>query len=72
MAADRSPDKACGASEPGEHEVVNALRDALPTARHAAMLFDLVANLLGEEGMVETMTGGAIRFPFLHAGTGCA
>jgi hypothetical protein len=40
--------------DPGLTEPLRAIRDAIPTSRHARMLFEMVADLLGERAVVET------------------
>ena len=45
----------------GEFRAVRAIRDAVPTRRHAEMLFDMVATILGPEAWVETWNDGASR-----------
>jgi len=40
---------------------VRTIRDAVPTLRHARMLFDMVVDALGERGLVETAGGGRRR-----------
>ncbi|MGQ0615088.1 MAG: hypothetical protein ACT4PV_15250 [Planctomycetaceae bacterium] len=42
---------------PGLTEPVRAIRDAVPTSRHARMLFDMVVELLGPRAVVETAGG---------------
>ncbi|HEX5137388.1 MAG TPA: hypothetical protein VFY93_10465 [Planctomycetota bacterium] len=42
---------------PGLTEPVRAIRDAVPTSRHAKMLFDMVVELLGPRAVVETADG---------------
>ncbi len=38
---------------------VTVIRDAMPTSRHARMLFDMVVARLGDQAVVETADGGA-------------
>jgi len=49
---------------------VRAIRDAVPTRRHAEMLFDMVVDILGEESWIETANGGAIRTLFRREAAG--
>jgi hypothetical protein len=46
---------------PGLTDAVRAIRDAIPTSRHAKMLFDMVVELLGPRAVVET-AGGKTQF----------
>lgn len=46
---------------PGLTEPVRAIRDAIPTSRHARMLFDMVKDLVGDEAVIET-AGGSTRY----------
>jgi hypothetical protein len=47
--------------EPGEFRVVEALREAVPTRRHAEMLFEMVLDRLGGEAWVETVNGATAK-----------
>jgi hypothetical protein len=47
-----------------EFAVSRALRAALPTSRHADMLFDMVVHVLGEEALVYTSPNGKMRRVF--------
>jgi hypothetical protein len=47
-----------------EHRVAFALREALPTRRHADMRFDLVAARLGGAARVESAPDGRRRRRF--------
>ena len=53
-----------------EFRSTHAIRDALPTRRHAEMLFDMVVDLLGEEAWVETWNGETTRTLFRREGPG--
>ena len=44
-----------------DFRALHAIRDAIPTRRHAEMLFDMVADLLGGAASVETWEGGTRR-----------
>ncbi len=46
-----------GDPSPGLTDPVRAIRDAIPTSRHAKMLFDMVVQLVGERAVVETAGG---------------
>jgi len=50
------PDEA-GDPNPGLTDAVRAIRDAVPTSRHAKMLFDMVVELPGPRAVVETAGG---------------
>ena len=56
--------------EQGEFRAVWAIREAVPTRRHAEMLFDMVVDILGEEAWVEACNGGAIRTLFRRESAG--
>ncbi len=59
-----------GAAGHEEHAVAHALRGALPTIRHAEMLFDMVVHSLGESGLVHTSSVGTTRFVFRRKAAG--
>jgi len=70
---DLAGERMTGPNEPGaggkpndqeEFRAVWAIRDALPTRRHAEMLFDMVVDLLGDEAWVETWNGETTRTLF--------
>jgi hypothetical protein len=42
-------------------DAVQAVRDAVPTSRHARLLFSMVEDLLGDSGYVESTKGGVER-----------
>ncbi len=42
-------------------DAVRAIRGALPTSRHAGMLFDMVAGGLGGDAVLETVAGRTVR-----------
>ena len=50
-------DREFGDPAPGLTEPVRAIRDAIPTSRHAKMLFDMVVQLVGDKAVVETAGG---------------
>ena len=56
--------------EQGEFRAVWAIRDAVPTRRHAEMLFDMVVDILGEEAWVESCNAGAVRTLFRRESAG--
>jgi len=47
-----------------EFAAVHAIRDTVPTRRHAEMLFDMVVEMLGDGSWVETWNDGAVRTLF--------
>jgi len=51
---------------------VRLVRDAVPTSRHATMLFRMIEQLLGEEGHVESANGGTRLALFRRARSGPA
>lgn len=57
-----------GPDDRNEHLVACSLRAALPTNRHGEMLFDMVANLLGDAALVEAFGDGSQRRLFRREG----
>ena len=55
---------------PEEFRAVHAVRDALPMRRHAEMLFEMVADLLGGEAWIETWNGETTRRLFRRESPG--
>jgi hypothetical protein len=53
-----------------EFRVVNALREAIHTRRHAQMLFDMVADHLGAAAWLETLNGQTTRTLFRREAPG--
>jgi hypothetical protein len=57
----RERGEASGGRRPDPHAVPCALREALPTNRHAELLFDATSHLLADAGLVETAADGRVR-----------
>ncbi len=55
-----------------EHEVTDAIGAALPTNRHAILLFEMVVEALGERAAVETVAGRTRRLLFCREAPGSA
>jgi len=53
-----------------EHEVTDAIGAALPTNRHAILLFEMVAEALGERAVVETAASRTRRLLFCREAPG--
>lgn len=49
-----------------------ALATCIPTSRHAAMLFDMLVDHLGELAVIDTMGGGRMRKVYRREGPGAA
>jgi len=58
--------------DPGEFRAVRAIREAVPTRRHAEMLFEMVESALGEGAWVETVNDGAGRTLYRRESGGSA
>ena len=63
-------DEGDDALPPTEHAVAKALRKALPTIRHADLVFDMVLHELGEEALVYASPSGTTRWLFRRIGAG--
>ena len=66
-----NPEQPWAGGEPEDEFVpAEAIRDTIHTVRHAKMLFEMVADLLGERCLIETAEGGRRRFLFVREESG--